>query len=171
MYEPLSRFSSMTRTETPGPSCGPGDHSDDPACCASATIGTARVPTTDAKNARRVITAMYPSSTIRKPSRPVVHLGDSSIVVQSGAGGSRASRARRASAAARCTASHGLLAHASPASAVSECSKPLRKNCAPAVVAPQLQVVLLTRHPRHDVAVTRHDSGASPRPAPPCSNA
>ena len=60
-----------------------------------------------------------------------------------------------ATTAARCTASHGLRAHASPASALSECSKPLRKkHRAPAatVVAPQLEVVLLARHPRHDVA-------------------
>ena len=57
-------------------------------------------------------------------------LDDSSTVLQSRGSGSGVSRRLSASAAARCTASHGLRAHALPASGVSECSKPLRKNIA-----------------------------------------
>ena len=58
------------------------------------------------------------------------HRGDSSVAFQSRGGESRLSSRVSVSAAARCTASHGLRAHAAPACDVRECSKPLWKKIA-----------------------------------------
>src|SRR5690348_10713004 len=66
---------SMTENETPGPSSsGPDHHPDDPGCCASATSGAARIPTTDARNVRRLIVTICPSSTVREPNRDLLTL-------------------------------------------------------------------------------------------------
>jgi hypothetical protein len=56
---------------------------------------------------------------------------------------------------ARCTASHGLRGHAAPAcdgERVLETALEEDRAPAPTVIAPELEVVLLAGHPRHDVA-------------------
>jgi|SoiMetStandDraft_2_1073263.scaffolds.fasta_scaffold12131_3 hypothetical protein len=81
--------------------------------------------------------------------------GDSSVVAQSCAAASGLSSFRNASSAARCTASHGLRAHAAPACDVRKCSKTALEEDrapAPAVVAPQFKVVVRARHAGDHIA-------------------
>jgi len=79
-----------------------------------------------------------------------VQCGESSVVVQSRTGWCVSSRSSVA-AAARCTACHGVAAHAEPAVLVNECSNPLGKNVA--------------RQPRRRTGAARDRSpGAPSRP-------